>query len=176
LAIPSKDEFFTRGKPRSEVIVFPELGEGVELRIRGWTFEEGFSIREASTLRSNDGKVQKFDDRNNVLLSVVAAVEEPALTVADITRIAEMGGGVIDHILAEGERLSGKTADAYADLKQALQQNPLVRRAFAVLRKHYHRFPSEVGPGVSSEEFMTALAEMELEAEELNAAAEEQES
>lgn len=163
--IATREQLIAGGKPRSEVIPFPELGDGIELRIRGYSFGEVLKIREAATVRDQDGQFVRFIDRNNMMLSVVAAVEEPRLTEQDVVLLEEMSDGIISKILGEADRLSGRSVDAFEQLKQMHRNNPEFRRIYEVCRKEYKRLPSEMGD-ITAEEFQTALAEIEVEQEE----------
>ena len=165
MSIPTRDELCQKAKPRSELIPFPGLGPGVELKIRGWSFQQSSAIRDAALIKDQDGRVVDVNQDNDKLLSVVAALEEPRFTEADTGLIAEWGSAVIDDILTEAMRLSGRTADAFEELKAGLRQNPYMRRVYEICRTHFKRLPSEMGE-ITAEEFQTALAEIELEQEE----------
>lgn len=162
-----------KAKPRSEVIAFPGLGEGVELKIRGWSFEQSKSIRDAAVLKDQDGQVVEFNTDTDKLLSVIAALDEPHFEESDAALVAEWGVAVIDDIIAEGMRLSGRTPDAFEQFKKEFKQNPYQRRVYNICRTQFNRLPSEIGPEVTAEEFQRALAEIELEQEEMLAAVEQ---
>lgn len=169
MPILSRDDLLTRSKPRAEVIAFPELGDGAELRIRGYTIGDSIRVREDSTLVDEHGNKVRIDEMNETLLSVIAAIEEPKLSVEDTAFIREMGSGVVDRILSEAARLSGRRIDAYEQLKHMLQVNPHVRRIYNICRKHFNRLPSELSD-VPEAELMTAFADIELDLEETAAA------
>lgn len=166
MAIVSKEQFRETSGVKSEVIAFPELGDGAELKIRGLTLGDETEIIKAASVHNEKGQFIKIDEQRDKLHTILRGVEEPALTEADIPWLVSMNVSVKDQILYHIHRLSGRTPDAFAQLKLMLAQNPHIARIYRICRTQFGRLPSEMSD-ISELEFMTACADIEHEFEEM---------
>lgn len=163
--ILDKDRFFERSRPQTEVLELPELGEGLAIKVRGYTVADMADIHAYSHVEGPDGK-QRYNARNDKIYSVLKAVAEPALTVQDIERVLEMADGISDKIVAVALKLSRRDDTSWEELKRLFRFNPYARRVYTVCADIFHRLPSELA-GVTEAEFNAYLAAAEVEAEEL---------
>jgi len=156
-------ELKDRCKTASDVLSLPELGEGAFVRVRGYSIGDVVAIQDASTWTDEGGR-QHYNYQNDILTSMLRAIEEPKIGVEDTEWLLGMPAGVADKIIAAARRLGKRDQSAYDDLKASLRLNPYLRRLYTACAEHYHRLPSELGT-VSEAEFNTALAAFEVEAE-----------
>lgn len=155
------------GKRRTKTIQLPELGEDAEVTVQGYTVAEEAAIMQASWTTMPDG-TRIHDAKQDKLLSILFAVKEPELTLADTEWIQNLPASVGDRIIATAVSLSLITESAYDQLKEMLKSNPLVRRIYSVCVNKLGRLPSEL-VDISEAEFMTALAALELDAADIQA-------
>lgn len=151
------------GKRRTRTIALPELGPDAEVVVRGYTIAEEASIMQSAWTTMADG-TRVHDAKQDKLLSILFALQEPEVTLADTEWIQNLPAGAGDRIIATAVELSLITQTAYDQLKSALASNPLVRRIYRICVNKLGRLPSELD--VPESEFMTALAALELDAEE----------
>lgn len=161
--IATKDMLFGAGV-QSASLPLPELGDGVEVLVRGFSIGDVIEVSEGSTSLSSTGE-QTHSNRNDLLLTVIKALVEPALTIEDTERIMALPAGVVERIIAKSKSLSKSSQGAYDELKDMLRVNPYIRRIYSVCANRLGRLPSEIA-GVSESEFVTLLAALELDEEE----------
>jgi len=174
MAVLTREDFRTRGEQaiaRTETIAVPELGEDAELVIKGYGAAESASIQQACIEYDEEGKPH-HDAKQDMLLSVIAAVHEPQLTLEDAAWIATLPCGVVDRILATAGKLSGRTQSSFDAFKVYLRQNPYMRRLYSACARYLKRLPSELGD-ITEAEFNLLMAALELDAEDDRAALED---
>lgn len=165
ITILGKDAFLEAGKPKDEVFMLPELGEGAAIRVRGYTVADMNDIHAYSYSEGPDGRMH-YDQRNDKIYSILKAIVEPALTVADIGRILELADGIGDKIVARALELSRRTDTSWEEMKRFFRFNPYARRIYTVCAEVFHKLPSQLAD-VSEAEFNAYLAAAEVEAEAL---------
>lgn len=180
--IASRSELLGLGVPTENVPV-PELGEGVEIVVKGYTVSDILQIQELSItkvrdpktgafIRDKDGNIEtQYDGQQDVLMSVICAVKTPELTIADTTLILNWPPGVTDRICAVAASLGGRSQSAYEQFKELLRRNGILRRLYSFCAQH-GRLPSEIEK-CSEREFMMAIAALELDAEDAQASTDE---
>jgi hypothetical protein len=166
--ILSKAELREKGQPASAVLPLPELGDRAAVKVRGFSLGDILDIQAASTFRSPDG-VEVYDNKQDVLLSLIRVLEEPKIGLEDTDWVQGLTQGVVDRIIGKARELGHSTPTAYEELKAHLRANPYVRRIYSICANKLGRLPSEL-TGVSEAEFNTLLAVLELDTEEQNAA------
>ena len=165
MPIISKDELRGKAQVKTELLDLPELGEGAQMRIRGYRACDRTGITQSCLSYDADGS-PVIDQRQNMALSLLAVIVEPELTLEDTQWLLELDDSVITKILNFADTLSGRTLTAYDGLKRMLRDNYVLRRFYSVCVNKLGRLPSELS-GVSEEEFMTALAAIELDDEDI---------
>lgn len=171
MSILTKDQLREAGKPRQEEVPLPGLGEGASVVVRGYTCAARAAIIQGSVTYDERGLPQ-VDRAQDDLLSLVACLVDPAITLEDTEWAQNLASGVVETILAKANELSGRTQSAYDEFKTFFRQNPLAARFYTVCVEKLGRFPSEVP--ATEEEFMSYLAAAEVEGEDDAAAVEAQ--
>ncbi len=151
-------------KPATDEVPVPEAGEGAVVVVRGFTIGNVLAIQQACYPTGSDGK-SRYDAKQDRLLSIIAAVSEPALTMEDTTRLLEVSDGIGDRIIDTARKLSGRNQSVFDDVKESMRRNPLLRRFYTVAVEKLGKFPSQL-EHVTEMEFMTYLAAAEVEDEE----------
>jgi hypothetical protein len=164
--VASKDALFTLGKPPTEIVTLPELGEGMQVVVRGFTVGQMATIRNAAATRQSDGTM-RYDSKQDRVLSFIAAMQDPPLSFPGDAELVEgLNDAIADRVIGTALRLSCRTESSYDDLKEVLRQNPLIQRLYSVCVNKLGRLPSELAD-VPESEFMAALAALEIDAEAL---------
>lgn len=163
--ILSKDAFFEAGKPTEEVVSFPELGDGAAIKVRGYTVADMSDIHAYSYTEGPDGRT-RYDAKNDKIYSIIKAVAEPTLTVADAGRVLELADGIGDRIVARALALSRRTDTSWEEMKRFFRFNPYARRVYTVCADVFGKLPSQLSD-VTEAEFNAYLAASEVEAEEI---------
>jgi len=164
IKIASLDELKSRAKVDIETIALPELGEGIFVKVHGYTVGDVLDIQGACTFDRPDG-TSKYDARNDRLLSVIKALEEPRLNLKDSEWILNLPDGTAHTIISAAMRLSRISLSAYEELKNQLRRNPYIRRIYSVCVEKLGRLPEELSD-VPESEFAKVLAVLELDAED----------
>jgi hypothetical protein len=175
MAVISREALQAAAEPATRptrAISVPEIGDGVEIVVRGYTVSEEAAILQASITYGPGGE-QIHDAQQDKLLSMFYAIVEPELTLQDTAWLKSLPAGVGNRIVAAAMELSHTTQTAYDGLKDSLRRNALVRRIYSVCVNKLGRLPSEL-EHVSEAEFMAALAALELDAEDIEREAQEQ--
>lgn len=168
--ILSKDELRERGKPREETVVITSLGPDAEVTVRGYTVADRATITDASVTYDSEGKPH-LNRKQDKLLSVMACLVEPKISLEDTGWVQNLAADAIDEILYHADRLTSRTEQAYSELVGLFKLNPLARRLWTVCVEKLGRFPMELS-GIGEEEFMKYLAAAEVEADLAEAEAE----
>jgi len=164
LQIVTKAQLQERGQPRTEIIAIPELGEGAAIRVRGYSLADAAEIRRASISTNADGH-SIHDPKQDLLLSLMLAVAEPALSINDATWLLDLDIGLVTRIINAATRLSGSEPSAFEAMKEGMRKNLYLRRMYVICAETFGRFPSELSD-VTEEEFNRYLAAAEVEIEE----------
>jgi hypothetical protein len=159
--IITKEALRELSQPEEELV---EIAPGQAVRVRGFTLGQVTTIQQSCQSFDASGKMH-YDAKQDRLLSFIACVVEPALSLEDTAWVESLADGVAEKVVGTAMRLSKRTQSSYDDLKDSLRRNPLLRRIYSVCVHKLGRLPSELG-GVTESEFMTALAILEIEAEE----------
>lgn len=163
--ILTKEQLRDGGTPRTEVLPLPELGEGVAVRVRGFSVGDTIKIRKNSVVKDADGKPISYDEEQDIRLSVMRALVEPEITAKDTEWIDDLGQGVVNRIISKARELGYQTQTSYEEMKDSLRRNPYLRRVYSLCVNKLGRLPSELAD-IPEAEFNTALAALELDAED----------
>lgn len=161
MRIATKDELLGLKPPTAELLI-PELGEGVGVVVHAYAIGDILSIRGLISTAGDNLSEREKTDR---LMSVVNALESPKLSIADTEALLAINDSIAQRIINKALELGGATQTAYDELKDTLRQNPYARRLYAACAEVFHCLPSDLSEK-SEAEFMTAMAALEIEAEE----------
>lgn len=162
---PATREQLLSIRPLTRTVALPELGEGVTVTVQGYSVEALLTISGLATRRNPDTGVSEYDSRADMVLSVVYALAEPALSINDRDAILAWPTGVANRIVTAAREIGGQTVDAYDELKDVMRGNPYMRRLYAACAEVFHCLPSDMADK-SEAEFNAALAALEIQAEE----------
>lgn len=164
--IVSREQMRESGAPRTASVPVPELGEGAEVVVQGYSVGSRLKVLEFAMQYGQDGRA-RHNPQNDRLMSFILALKEPQLTVADCEWVLALSDGIVDRVIAKALELSG--VSTYEQLKSGLRANPYVRRIYNLCVGKLGRLPSELD-NITELEFLTALAAVELDDEDMQAA------
>ena len=118
----SKDQLLGL-KPRTDEVPVPEAGEDAVVIVRGFTIGNTLAIQQACYPTASDGQ-SRYDAKQDRLLSIIAAVSEPSLSLEDTTRLLDISDGIGDRIIDTARKLSGRNQTVFDDLKEVDAQEP----------------------------------------------------
>jgi hypothetical protein len=163
--IISKEQLRERAQIKTDIVPLPELGEGFAVRVKELTLGEKMDIRTASVKLDENAMPVSYDEKQDVILSVLGGVVEPKLGLEDAGWVLSLPDSVVTRIIGAIRRLGSSSQSDYDVLKQSLKLNPYVRRIYSVCVNKLGRLPIELAD-IPESEFNTALAALELDAED----------
>lgn len=164
--IISKDDLKAKAVVKTKTLPLPQLGENVAVKIKEYTVGDKLAIQAISTIRDEFGNVMSIDAKQDVLMSVVMAIEEPKLNpISDGEWILSLPDTVVAEIIDAARALGVDTQSDYEGLKAALRRNVYIRRLYSMCVNKLHRLPIELSD-IPESEFNTALAALEIDAED----------
>ena len=151
-------------------ISLPELGPEAEVVVQAFSAADRANIQAQANRMGADG-VMRYDPVTDTRLSLLAALAEPKVNLVDDGEwILNLPIGATQRVITTAAMLGGSTVDEFQALKESVRANPYLRRMFVACQRLFHRFPSELDH-ISETEFNTALAALEIQAEEEEQAA-----
>jgi len=162
---PATREQLLAIRPVTEKVALPELGEGVFVVVQGYSVDALLTISGLAARRDEESGRVDYDSRTDMVLSVIYALAEPALTLNDREQILSWPTGVANRIISAAKRIGGQTVDAYEEMKDLMRSNPYLRRLYTACAEVFHCLPSDMADK-SEAEFNSALAALEVQAEE----------
>ena len=164
MAIITKDELKAKCEPRTAILPLPELGEGTEIKIRGFTLKDVLEIEEGSSFVGPDGKKHR-NEQNDSLLTLMHAIVDPPMTLEDTEWLLNLPYGIAAKISTRAQELGFRTESTFEEAKRMLTANPYLRQLYSVCVNKLGRLPSELADMPESE-FNMALAALDLNAED----------
>ena len=166
--IITKDELKAKSNVKMITLPLPELGEGVAVRVKEFTVGDKLEIQSMVITYDSEGKVAGYDKKQDVLMSFVKALDEPKLNpIIDGEWIMSLADEVVQRVISAAQGLNPD----YEAMKAAMKINPYLRRIYSVCVNKLGRLPSEL-KDIPEAEFKMALAALELDQEDEEAALE----